>query len=433
MSNDTRRRTRLSAAREKLFARLAFHGRTETVSVGAADGRVTSEAVASPRAVPADSVAATDGYAVRAEDTFAATDRSPAVLRVRSVADESPLPPGEVAAIRTGARLPPNADSVIPDRAVERVDDEIELFDALAEGANVTPAGAVADRDASVVERGDRLRPSALGALRTVGVERVDVAERPAVAVVAVGDGPTPGASVVAALARRWGARVRVERIDADHGAVRETVRAAVGEGADETTDLLHIVGSRDGGPAATGLKAAGRVLARRLAVQPGGDTALAVAEGVPVIASPTGAVDATVGAVALARRAIRTLDGRPTTAPPGRPARLARKLRSAPGVRTFVPVTVRAANGADSPDGGTDDGSSESSDADGAGDAGDTAGATAGDPDDAASIADPLDAAGTPGPLLAARADGWVAVAEPLEGIDAGRRVVVRDWEVGA
>src|SRR5690554_4917859 len=84
-----------------------------------AAGCILADAVHSAGPVPPAAVAATDGYAVRAEDTGAAAPGHPVQLRVVQdvlVADSVSLPlsAGQAARIDSGAVLPSGADAVIP-------------------------------------------------------------------------------------------------------------------------------------------------------------------------------------------------------------------------------------------------------------------------------------------------------------------------------
>jgi molybdopterin molybdotransferase len=145
MSHDRRdagfkRRTRVGDARATLLDAVESHGRTESVPLGDADGRVVAEPVTAPAPVPGYDRAAMDGYAVRAEDTFGASDRSPAVLRTTDP-DGGTVGPGEAVRVHTGSDLPDGADAVVRIEAVETVGDEVETFDAVAAGENVGEAG----------------------------------------------------------------------------------------------------------------------------------------------------------------------------------------------------------------------------------------------------------------------------------------------------
>src|SRR6056297_1299730 len=153
MSHDRReagfkRRTRVADALATLLDAAAPHGRTESVPLADADGRVVAEALDAPAPVPSYDRAAMDGWAVRAEDTFGASDRSPAILRRRDAEnadDEHATPdavaPGEAGRVNTGSAMPAGADAVVMIEHTEAVGGDVEVFDAVAEGENVGDAG----------------------------------------------------------------------------------------------------------------------------------------------------------------------------------------------------------------------------------------------------------------------------------------------------
>ncbi|MDR9381835.1 MAG: molybdopterin molybdenumtransferase MoeA, partial [Natronomonas sp.] len=137
-------RTRVADARESLLD-VPPIDRTERLSLSVADGRVIAEPVDALRDVPHYARAAMDGWAVRAEDTFGASGRSPAILRP----DET-IGPNRAVRVHTGSELPDGADAVVMIEETERIGDELEVFDAVGEGENVGPIG-------EDVEAGQRL------------------------------------------------------------------------------------------------------------------------------------------------------------------------------------------------------------------------------------------------------------------------------------
>ncbi|MFB6156877.1 MAG: molybdopterin molybdenumtransferase MoeA, partial [Haloferacaceae archaeon] len=213
-----KQRTRLAAARNRLLDAVDAHGRTDRVPLGSADGRTLAERVTAPRPVPGYERAAMDGYAVRAEDTFGASDRSPSALRLRAGGDPEAadaVAPSEAARVHTGSPLPDGADAVVMIEHAERVGDEVEVFDAVAEGENVGPVGEDVDEGAALFDPGHVLRPSDLGLLKAVGLDEVTVRERPTVEVIPTGeelvqDDPDLGEVIetngltVSRLAARW-------------------------------------------------------------------------------------------------------------------------------------------------------------------------------------------------------------------------------------
>ena len=95
----------LERAREEYAARLTekgFAGEAEKIPVPAACGRVTAEAVRAVICAPHYAASAMDGIAVRARDTFGATETTPVTL------DEL----GYIT-VDTGDPLPEGCDAVI--------------------------------------------------------------------------------------------------------------------------------------------------------------------------------------------------------------------------------------------------------------------------------------------------------------------------------
>lgn len=401
-------RTRLAAARERLHERLVSHGRTERVPLAAAVGRTLAAAVTADRAVPGEDRAAVDGWAVRADDTAGASTQAPAVLRVGDGVTAR-----HAVAVDTGQPLPSGADAVVRVEQVTRVGDEIEVDAAVPVGGDVVACGEDVTAGQRLYEPGHRLQPSDLGLLRAVGVDRPQVAEPPTVAVVPTGDelvagDPGPGESVetngvvIDRLVAQWGGTATVGSVLSDDpDAVRERLARAA------SADLIvtcgaTAVGSRDHLP--TVVDDCGEVFVRGLATEPAHPTTLGVVDDTPVVCLPGYPVACAVAAVQFLRPAIRRLAGGDAPPHPTTRARLARKVPSGPGVRTFAQVRLTTPeDGAATDDSGVD---------------GETV-----------QRATPTDG-GASARSAVGLADGWVVVPESREGIDAGETVAVEHWE---
>jgi len=175
--------TRTAAARERLLEAVTPTERTERVGLRDADDRVVATAVAADRPVPHYERAAMDGYAVRARDTFGASERSPTSLRVADTVRS-----GTATRVHTGSELPDGADAVVVAEATERTGDELAVFEAVPEGGNVGPVGEDVAGLEQRLSLGHVLRPSDLGLLKAVGLETVEVYNRPHVSVVPTGE-----------------------------------------------------------------------------------------------------------------------------------------------------------------------------------------------------------------------------------------------------
>ena len=413
-------RTRIAAARERLLDAVTPLDRTESVPLGAADGRVLAEPITAAVPVPGYDRAAMDGWAVRAEDTFGASDRSPAILRRRDTGDADDdhatpdaVAPGEAGRVHTGSAMPDGADAVVMIEHTEAVGGDVEVFDAVAEGENVGDAGEDVAVDQHLYDAGHRLRPSDLGLLKSVGVDRPEVYAAPTVGVVPTGDeivqqAPGPGEVIetngltVSQFVERWGGQATYRNIVPDDP---HAIRAAIQR--DLTKDIVVTTGGSSVGErdhTVDVIDELGEVLVHGVALKPGHPVALGVVEETPVLALPGYPVACIVNAVQFLRPAMRAVAGRDPAVPdhPTSEATLARKIDSEPGVRTFARVRLE-----------------ESADGDGE------------DADRPQAI--PTRASGAGVLSSVALADGWVVVPEDSEGIPADTTVAVEHWEWSA
>ena len=392
-----KQRTPIADARETLLEAVVPHDRTTAVPLRDADERVLATSVAAARPVPHYQRAAMDGFAVRAQDTFGASDRSPAQLRVGER-----VGPETAARVHTGSELPEGADAVVMVEATETRGDSLTVFDAVAGGENVAPVGEDVEAGAALYDAGHRLRPSDLGLLKSVGNETVEVYERPRVSVVPTGeelvqDDPAPGQVVetngqtVTQYVERWGGEATYRDIVTDdEDALRDAVERDLDHDVVVTTGGSS-VGERDLIPEV--VDELGTVLVHGVALKPGHPVALGVVAETPVLMLPGYPVACIVNAVQFLRPVLRRVGRLPQTDPPTTEARLTRKIVSDPGTRTFARVSLD-----------TDD--------------------------DGDRTATPTRASGSGVLSSVALADGWVVVPERLEGLDAGETVAVEDWE---
>ncbi|SFB85313.1 molybdopterin molybdotransferase [Halobiforma haloterrestris] len=404
---DEARRELRAALEERLDADESPPTGLETVDVASADGRVLAAPVESARNVPHYRRAAMDGYAVRAEDTFGASDRSPERLRVAgSAEDDVSVPPGAAARVHTGSALPEGTNAVVMIERVEELGDGVEVEDAVAEGENVAPIGEDVAEGQHLYDAGHRLRPSDLGLLRSAGYGRVDVAKRPTVGVIPTGEelvdaDPGPGEVVetngltVSRLAERWGGRATYRDVVTDDS---ESLRVAIQR--DLTKDVVvttggSSVGERDLLPEV--IDDLGEVLVHGVGLKPGHPVCLGIVEETPVLALPGYPVACIVNAVQFLRPTLRWLEGTTPDPHPTTPAVLDRKIPSEPGTRTFARVRLEERDGEEGPD----------------------------------YRAIPTRASGSGVLSSVALADGWVVVDDDREGVPEGETVAVQDWEV--
>jgi molybdopterin molybdotransferase len=313
----------------------------EAISVALLDAAnmVLADDVIARDDVPPFRNSAMDGYAVRAADTVSATWSAPARLPVASyvAAGQRVVPrlrPGEAIRIMTGAPLPDGADAVVrfeetdeSGSAGQAERESVLVYRAARSLDNVREAGEDIARGTPVAGRGQALRPAHVGLIASVGHPRVRVHRRPVVAVLstgnevmAPGEHLKPGtirdsnSFVIGALARSWGADVRLI------GIARDTVADLTGRLA-EARDVDLIVTS---GGVSLGdydlvkdvLKAEGEIAIWQVRMKPGKPLAFGHIGATPLLGLPGNPVAAAVSFVIFGRPAIRMMLGHRVTEP---------------------------------------------------------------------------------------------------------------------
>ncbi|QRP50191.1 gephyrin-like molybdotransferase Glp [Amycolatopsis sp. FDAARGOS 1241] len=375
----------------------------ETVPLSAALHRVPAANVLAPHHLPGFARSTVDGFAVRAADTYGASDGLPSYLDLLGAVRMGTEPtvavrPGGCVAMPTGGVLPNGADAVVMvEFTAETMPGTIEVTRPVAPGGGLVRADDDVAAGAALVPGGRPLRAPDLGLLAAAGVVSVPVHARPRVSIISTGDEVVPPetaalrpgqvrdatASALAGLVLDAGGEPVIAGIVSDEpGALKDELATVL-----PSADLVVVsagssVGARD--ETAGAVAAVGEVWCHGLAIKPGKPTLLAECGGIPVVGLPGNPLSALVVFGQIGVPLLWRLSGCET--PPPRPttrARLSRNLASAAGRLDVVQVTVR-------------DG-----------------------------VAEPLFG---PSALLSVltRADGYVLVPEPATGLDGGAEVEV-------
>jgi molybdopterin molybdotransferase len=164
----------------------------ESVELLSAADRVLAEEIFADRNIPPFPRSTRDGYAVRSADVAGV----PAVLEVKgeikagqkSQNIPASIAPGQAVSIMTGAPVPDGADGVVMVEYTRRQGHRVEINKSVASGENIVPLGAEAAQGSRLLDRGSRLNEAALALAASVGKSRVEVYERPRIAVLSTGD-----------------------------------------------------------------------------------------------------------------------------------------------------------------------------------------------------------------------------------------------------
>ena len=181
----------LDEALAELLGRATPLAGSDTVSTFDADGRVLAEDVVSALQVPPEDNSAMDGYAVRAAELADEGVVLRVSQRIAAGSSGSALEPGTVARIFTGAPIPAGADAVVMQEDCEPLADRegyVSVRQLPRPGQWIRRAGEDVTRGATVLSKGERLTPAALGLAASIGMDRLLVAGRPRVALFSTGD-----------------------------------------------------------------------------------------------------------------------------------------------------------------------------------------------------------------------------------------------------
>jgi molybdopterin molybdotransferase len=164
---------------------------TEDIDIGEATGRIVAEPVHAPRAIPAHTNAAVDGYAF-AFDGYDAKQGAHFAIGGRATAgDPRQSIASRRSAIRifTGAIMPEGCDTVaMQEDCCLEAETAVFIPAGLKRGANRRLAGEDLAEGAIVVLPGQRLRPQDVAALASTGVARIACFKKPRICFFSTGN-----------------------------------------------------------------------------------------------------------------------------------------------------------------------------------------------------------------------------------------------------
>ena len=338
---------------------------TETIGLDAAFGRIPAGDVRAREPLPGFDRSSVDGYAVRARDTFGASESIPAYLRVTGAVRmgataEDPVDSGAAVAIPTGGMLPPGADAVVMiEHTQEAMPGTIEVVRPVAPGENVVRFDEDVAAGGAIAAVGRPLRAQDVAMLAAAGVVKVAVHAQPLVTILATGDEVDPPdtsalqpghvrdalSASIGALVREAGGRPAPPQIVPDEGgALRDALHDAL-KGSDVVVVCAgSSVGARDETAGAITALPGAEMWCHGLAIKPGKPTLLAHAGGVPIIGLPGNPRSALVVFRLIGMPLVRRVGGWTVEPRPGSlSAVLSRDVPSAAGRLDVVQVRLGA------------------------------------------------------------------------------------------
>ena len=343
--------------------------RTVTLALDHALGRICADNILSPENLPPYPRSTMDGYAVRARDTFGASENLPAYLEVTGDVLMGKFPergpdPGSCFTIATGGILPPGTDAVVMLEHTVTIDEHmIEVVQPAAVGVNVIAAGEDIAENEILLPAGHLIRPQDIGLLAGVGLDRITVFDRVRVGIISTGDEivphdrvPPPGkirdmnSVFLTAGVKKISAAPTFYGIAADD---EESLLTMMLEAKDDNDIVLlsgsSSVGARDLGEKVMKKLGLPGIIFHGVTVKPGKPVIMARADNTLLFGLPGHPVSAAVAFNLFVRPAIIKLSGAIDDAlVPYRilRARLMRNINSASGRTDFVRVQVKTIQG---------------------------------------------------------------------------------------
>ncbi len=310
----------LEEARQILFDHFPGTGSmpAETVTPPDAVGRVLAEPVTASVSSPNFHAAAMDGVAVKAEETFGASEYRPKALAVGT----------QAIFLNTGHVMPEGTDAVIMIEKIQTVgDDQIRIEAPAFPWQHVRKMGEDIVATELLYPRGHTVTPYCVGALISGGIYRVPVRRKPRVLIIPTGselvdwrttaaEDLKPGqvletnAYVLEKMIDACGGEaLRHERVMDDLDMIRQTVADAV---AGDVDMVMTIGGSSAGSEdyALPVLQNLGQLLVHGVTIMPGKPVILGDIQGKPFFGIPGYPVSAIIAVEQFVQPLVRRMLG---------------------------------------------------------------------------------------------------------------------------
>jgi len=278
----------------------------ELVPIEKALGRVLAEDVHADVDVPGFDRSNMDGFAVRAPDTYGASEEEPPRLRLNEetiptgVSPTEEVLPGTATTIATGGMLPRGADSVLPVEFTDVEGGEVIVRRERVPGAAVSFAGTDIGAGETVVFAGAKLTSRETGVLAAIGRSEVRVRRRPRVAILSTGDEIVqPGEEMRPGLVYDSNGRILADAVielggeSIFYGAFRDDVEAlrVALDRALADADLVLMSGGTSKGEGDLNARVVGElspgIVVHGVALKPGKPICLAASGRLPVVILP--------------------------------------------------------------------------------------------------------------------------------------------------
>lgn len=369
-------------------------------------GMVISEDVISSVNLPPFDRSSMDGYAIKAEKSFGASQANPISFKIVGESKIGEFPDVRVGGqeyeavrIATGAPIPKGCDAVMMVEFTKETGHEtVDFVSSVTPGKNVAPEGEDVRAGDMVLKKGRVLKPHDIGILAGIGRSQVKVLKRLDVAIISTGDelvevGNAPPGKIIdvnsytlSEMINPFGLAHKKNIVKDDPDKIKESIKECL------SYDLIIVsggtsVGKKDYIPMV--LEDMGRILFHGVSMRPGQPSGFGFVGTTPVFMLPGFPVSTMVAFELLVRPFLQKSAGLPVKSPYTQfRATLKRKIASEIGRRDFVRVELLEKDGA--------------------------------------SYVDPITSAGSGIISSMVKSDGFLIVPERIEGIEVGEEVEV-------
>ena len=373
-------------------------------------GMVLSEDVISSVNLPPFDRSAMDGYAIRAEKSFGASQANPVSFKIVGESKIGEFPVArvgdrdfEAVRIATGAPIPEGCNAVMMVEYTKETDHEtVDFFSSVTPGKNVAAEGEDVLVGDIVLEKGRVLKPHDIGILAGIGKSQIKVLKRPDVAIISTGDelievGSAPPGKIIdvnsytlSEMMYPIGVPHRKKIVKDDPDKLKEAIKECL------SYDIIIVsggtsVGRKDYLPVVVGEM--GAILFHGVSMRPGKPSGFGVIEGTPVFMLPGFPVSTMVAFEILVRPFLQKSSGFVVKNPyPRIHATLKRKIASEIGRMDFVRIKLEE--------------------------------------EDGITYADPITSGGSGIISSMVKSDGFLIVSESMEGIEVGEVVEVNLYQ---
>lgn len=166
---------------------------TEEIPIREAHKRVLAEEIISYHNSPPFDKSAMDGFALKGENTFGASQSAPKTLKIVDAIGagdfcDKTINEGEAIVIATGAPIPEGADAVLMKEYTTTDGDELTIYSQVTPGENVSPKAEDIKKGETILSKNTFIRYQELGLIASAGYDTVKVFKKPRVKIIITGN-----------------------------------------------------------------------------------------------------------------------------------------------------------------------------------------------------------------------------------------------------